>query len=215
MNLKRIFDFSLSLTGLVLSLPLWVIIIWAILIEDGRPIFYTQDRVGKGGVIFGCLKFRSMVRHADEKHGMLQSCGEKDVRYTKFGMILRATAMDELPQLINIIKGQMSFVGPRALRLMEQDVGDEVCRDIRQIEGFTERSSVVPGLTGIGQICLPHWVSRKERFKYDILYIKHQNIYLDLYIIFVSFLLTFRMGWEKERPKFDSLVKHGFIDGTE
>jgi lipopolysaccharide/colanic/teichoic acid biosynthesis glycosyltransferase len=113
--LKRPFDMTLSGIGLLLSSPLWLIISAAVKLEDRGPVFYGQARVGRNGRLFRVLKFRSMIADA-EKSGVAVQAVEKDPRVTRIGRILRATAMDELPQLINIFKGDMSFVGPRALR---------------------------------------------------------------------------------------------------
>src|SRR5712692_3792171 len=118
--IKRLFDIVLSGTGLLVSSPLWGIIAAAIKLEDGGPVFYRQQRVGKGGREFSSLKFRSMVADSDAKWGVVPAA-ENDPRVTRVGRILRTTAMDELPQLWNIFRGDMSFVGPRALRPEEID----------------------------------------------------------------------------------------------
>jgi len=119
--LKRSFDIFFSSIGLFLSFPLWLFISLCIKLEDRGPIFYTQERVGKNGRIFKVIKFRSMIKNAEDITGPLQA-QKDDSRITKVGKILRATAMDELPQLLNILKGDMSFVGPRALRPQEVEV---------------------------------------------------------------------------------------------
>jgi lipopolysaccharide/colanic/teichoic acid biosynthesis glycosyltransferase len=113
--MKRFFDSALALTGLTLSAPLWLLFAAAIKLEDGGPVFYAQDRVGKGGRAFRALKFRSMRQDAEAATGPLQA-RHGDTRITRAGRVMRATAMDELPQLWNILRGDMSFVGPRALR---------------------------------------------------------------------------------------------------
>jgi len=108
-----------------------------------------QDRIGKGGEVFKALKFRSMIKGAEEGIGPVQAV-ENDPRVTKVGRFLRATAMDELPQLINILKGDMSFVGPRALRPAELEVhGNPDIVSIEEIPGYKERHTVTPGLTGL------------------------------------------------------------------
>ena len=119
--LKRPFDIALSFIGLVLSSPLWLLFGLLIWLQDRGPVFYGQERVGKNGRIFKALKFRSMIVDAEKGRGAVQAV-ENDPRVTKIGRILRATAMDELPQLWNIFKGDMSFVGPRALRPNEKEV---------------------------------------------------------------------------------------------
>lgn len=199
--LKRIFDMFLSLIGIIGSSPLWVIFSSAIIIEDGLPIFYLQERVGKKGRIFKGIKFRSMVKDAEKATGPVQAV-ENDPRVTKVGRILRATAMDELPQLINILRGDMSFVGPRALRPEEREVhGNPDKTRIEDVPGYKERLTVSPGLTGIAQIYLPADAPRQEKFKYDLLYVKRQSFSLDLKLIFLSFYITFKGKWESRGRK--------------
>ncbi|HYA48543.1 MAG TPA: VanZ family protein, partial [Burkholderiales bacterium] len=113
--LKRPFDIALALLGLVVSLPVSAAIALAVRLEDGGPVFYSQERVGRNGRTFRAFKFRSMIPGAEKGRGPVQAA-ENDPRTTRVGRVLRATAMDELPQLFNILKGDMSFVGPRALR---------------------------------------------------------------------------------------------------
>lgn len=204
--MKRILDFSLALVGLFVSLPIWFIFGLAIWLEDRGPIFYFQERVGKDGKIFKGMKFRSMVSEAEELSGPIQAY-EHDWRVTKLGRILRATAMDELPQLYNIIKGEMSFVGPRALRPFEIDGPDNKPKSIKEFEGFQQRCRISPGLTGIAQILAPRDISRQEKFKYDIWYIDNQNLWLDIKIIIFSFVITFMGKWETRKPRFKSLTK--------
>src|SRR5262245_1767156 len=119
--LKRTFDVVLSGFGILFSFPLWILISIMIYLEDKANPFFTQDRVGKGGRLFRVYKFRSMKINSDRLYPQLQA-HENDPRVTQIGRILRATALDELPQLLNIFKGDMSFVGPRALMPNEIDV---------------------------------------------------------------------------------------------
>lgn len=199
--LKRLFDIILSLYGIILSSPLWLLISSAILLEDGWPFFYRQERIGKGGRIFKALKFRSMIKDAEEGIGPVQAL-EDDPRITRVGKFLRATAMDELPQLINILKGDMSFVGPRALRPAELEVhGNPERVSIEEIPGYKERHAVTPGLTGLAQVYLPTDAPRQEKFRYDLLYIEKQGFWLDLKLIFLSFWITFRGKWESRGKK--------------
>lgn len=185
----------------MVSLPLWVAFGLAILFEEGRPIFYSQERVGRNGKIFKALKFRSMIKDAEKDSGPVQAA-ENDPRVTDIGKILRATAMDELPQLWNIFKGDMSFVGPRALRPKEKEVhasSDEI--DIEKIPGYHERLKVRPGLTGMAQVYLPSDALRSEKFQYDLMYIKKQSFFLDLKLIILSFWITFKGKWESRQKK--------------
>jgi lipopolysaccharide/colanic/teichoic acid biosynthesis glycosyltransferase len=199
--MKRLFDIFLSSIGLIGSSPLWILFSLAIKLEDRGPIFYRQERVGKGGRIFKALKFRSMIRDAEKVTGPVQAV-ENDPRVTKVGRILRATAMDELPQLVNILKGDMSFVGPRALRPKEKEVhGNPDETDIEKVPGYKERLNVRPGLTGIAQVYLPGDALRKEKFQYDLQYIKNQSFLLDLKLIFLSFWITFRGKWDSREKK--------------
>jgi lipopolysaccharide/colanic/teichoic acid biosynthesis glycosyltransferase len=199
--LKRPFDIVLSLLGLVFSMPLWVAISLAVWLQDRGPVFYAQERVGRNGRIFKALKFRSMVRDA-EKDGVPVQAVENDPRVTRLGRILRGTALDELPQLFNILKGDMSFVGPRALRPNEKEVqaGPEE-QAIEDVPGYRERHSVRPGLTGLTQVFLPGETPRKRKFRYDALYIRKRSFWLDLELIALSFWITFRGRWESREDK--------------
>jgi rhamnosyl/mannosyltransferase len=200
--LKRAFDVALSGVGLVLSAPIWLAAAALIKLEDGGPIFFRQERVGRGGGTFTALKFRSMVPDAERDRGPLQASA-RDPRVTRMGRIMRATAMDELPQLLNIFRGDMSFVGPRALRPGEIDTGSggrEVA--LADIEGYQERSAVQPGLTGIAQIYAPRDVARRQKFRYDRVYVKRRSFWLDLRLIAVSFWISLRGTWEHRERKF-------------
>jgi lipopolysaccharide/colanic/teichoic acid biosynthesis glycosyltransferase len=199
---KRSLDVLLSGAGLILSAPLWPIIATAIKIDSRGPVFYGQERVGAGGYPFTVLKFRSMVADAERDVGPRQA-NENDPRITRVGRLLRATAMDELPQLVNIFRGDMSFVGPRALRPQEIDTdsaGTTVPLDA--IPGFAERCAVPPGLTGIAQIYAPRDVSRRQKFRFDLLYIRRRSFLLDVRLILLSFWITMRGTWEAREKKF-------------
>lgn len=194
---KRIFDIFLSSAGILIALPLGLIFSLGIWFEDRGPIFYLQDRAGKDGEIFKSIKFRSMKRDAEKETGPIQA-RENDPRVTKIGMFLRKTAMDELPQLINIFKADMSFVGPRALRPVEVELTEDgKPRDIFHISGFKKRSSVTPGLTGAAQVFASRKILREEKFQYDIWYIDNMSFWLDLKLIVSSILITIKARWEK------------------
>jgi lipopolysaccharide/colanic/teichoic acid biosynthesis glycosyltransferase len=199
---KRSLDILLSGAGLIVSAPLWLVIAALIKLEDGGPIFYTQTRVGEGGGEFSALKFRSMIANAETNVGAIQS-GQNDPRVTRVGRILRATAMDELPQLWNIFAGDMSFVGPRALRPGEIEVnGRGTLERLEDVPGFGERCAVRPGLTGIAQIYAPRDIVRRNKFRYDKLYIRRRSFWLDVRLILLSFWITFRGSWETRGRKF-------------
>lgn len=193
---KRVFDFSLSVAGLFFSLPLWVMFALAIWLEDARGVLYSQERVGKGGRIFRGLKFRSMIPDAEKGVGPVQAKTD-DPRITRVGKILRATAMDELPQLVNIARGDMSFVGPRALRPKEIELtpGAEAV-DMSDIPGFKKRTSIRPGLTGFAQVFASRNLPREEKFKYDVWYVENMSFWLDIKLILKSFAITFNAKWD-------------------
>ena len=194
--IKRTFDVFLATAGLVLSSPLWLLIPLAIKIEDGGSIFFPQDRVGRGGRVFKALKFRSMRPNAEALTGPVQAT-EHDPRVTRVGGLLRGTALDELPQLVNILRGDMSFVGPRPLRPGEVDVrGDGRMIRLDEIPGYDERHGVRPGLTGLAQIYAPRDISRTSKFRLDRLYIARSGFWLDVRLILLSFWITARGSWE-------------------
>src|SRR5205823_4192993 len=195
--IKRAFDCALAAVGLVVSSPFWIAIAAAITIDDGGPIFYRQARVGLGGRQFDALKFRSMVPDAEARSGPLQAA-ERDPRVTRVGRLLRATAMDELPQLWNIFVGDMSFVGPRPLRPGEVEArGDGRFVRLDEIPGYEARHSVRPGLTGITQVYAARDIDRARKFRLDRLYLKRAGFWFDLRLILMSFWITARGGWER------------------
>jgi lipopolysaccharide/colanic/teichoic acid biosynthesis glycosyltransferase len=199
--IKRAFDGILASSGLVASLPLWAVIAAAIKLEDGGPVFYRQERVGVEGCPFMALKFRSMKPDAEAGVGAVQAA-EDDSRVTKVGRLLRATAMDELPQLWNILRGDMSFVGPRALRPGEIEQHGTGCVRLEAVPGYATRIRVRPGLTGIAQIYAARNIPRRFKFRYDSLYIKRQSLWLDLRLILLSFWISFHGTWEARGPKY-------------
>jgi lipopolysaccharide/colanic/teichoic acid biosynthesis glycosyltransferase len=199
---KRLLDVSLSATGLLLSAPLWPLIALSIKLEDGGPVFYSQDRVGQGGVPFKNWKFRSMTAGTGTQTD-LQQAAENDKRVTAVGRILRATAMDELPQLWNIFKGDMSFVGPRPLMPAEVEVnGNGELIPLQSIPGYMARHQVIPGLTGLAQIFAPRDLPRRQKFRLDLLYIRKRSFITDIRFIALSFWITFRGKWEHRGKKF-------------
>lgn len=199
--LKRAFDIALSGAGIILSSPLWILFGFLVWIQDRGPVFYPQDRVGKDGRVFKAFKFRSMIKDAEKGLGPVQAVKD-DPRVTKIGRLLRATAMDELPQLWNIFKGDMSFVGPRALRPEEREVrGDGTSVSLSDVPGYEERHKVKPGLTGLAQVYLPGEAPREKKFEYDLEYIKTRSFGLDMKTIILSFWITFRGKWESREDK--------------
>jgi lipopolysaccharide/colanic/teichoic acid biosynthesis glycosyltransferase len=143
------------------------------------------------------MKFRSMMPDAEKNLGPVQA-KKNDPRDTRIGRILRKTAMDELPQFINILKGEMSFVGPRALRPLEIESTDvSKVRNIFEIPGFQKRSSIKPGLTGAAQVFASRNLPREEKFKYDLWYVENMSFWLDIKLIAKSILTTLKARWDR------------------
>ena len=192
---KRVCDILLSGIGLVISLPVWAISAIAIIIESGGPIFITQERVGKGGRIFRILKFRSMDKRAHEESPTNHRVNRRK-RITKVGKILRATAMDELPQLLSIFFGDMSFVGPRPVHPEELKINGSKYRKLEVIPGFDKRCTIKPGLTGMAQVYKGKYDHLERKLKYDLLYLRKQCLVLDVKLVLLSFHVTFIGKWE-------------------
>ncbi len=200
--LKRSLDFIVASLALIISSVLWLIFAVAIKIEDRGPVFYRQKRWGKNKKTVKVYKFRTMVVNADEKFGRFQAL-ENDPRITRVGKFLRATSLDEMPQILNIWKGEMSWVGPRALPINEVQVkeGKGYLPD-EEIPGFDLRCRVRPGLTGMAQVYAPRDVPRRHKFRYDLIYIQNQSFLLDLKLIVLSLWITLRGKWESRGRKF-------------
>lgn len=199
--LKRAFDIAVSSAGLVVFAPVSLAIAVAIKLEDGGPVLFTQERVGLNGRVFRALKFRSMVVDAEKDTGAVQAT-ENDPRVTRVGGVLRATAFDELPQLVNILVGDMSIVGPRPLRPGESDTtADGRHVPLTAIRGYEARHRVRPGMTGLAQVYADRDLPRPGKFRYDLLYQRRATFCLDLQLIAVSFWITLRGRWEHRGPK--------------
>lgn len=177
---KRVFDIFFSLIGFALSLPIMAVVALAIRLESKGPVIYRQARVGLGGRVFNVLKFRSMRADAEAKTGA-QWARSDDPRITTVGKYIRKFRLDELPQFVNVIRGDMSFVGPRP----ERPVFVEMLR--KEISYYDERHSVRPGLTGWAQVQYPYGASIEDAFRkleYDLFYLKNMSLSFDIAIIF-------------------------------
>ncbi len=177
--LKRIIDILIALIGLLILIPLFPLITIAIILDDGFPIIFRQTRVGKNGEHFRLLKFRSMRRDAEED-GIARFATENDDRATRVGKFLRKSHLDELPQFINVLRGDISMVGPRAER-------PELIEKLqKEVPFYRARLFVKPGATGWAQINY-HYASNVEetsvKLEHDLYYIMHRNIALDLMIM--------------------------------
>ena len=178
---SRMLDFAASLLVLALALPVMLLTVLAIKAEDGwrAPVFYRQRRVGLGGQLFHVLKFRSMRTDA-EQDGRPQWAQRRDPRITRVGAFIRKARIDELPQVLNVLRGQMSLVGPRPER-------PEFVADLAErIPYYSERHSVRPGITGWAQLCYPYGSSEHdalEKLQYDLYYVKNGTLLFDLAIL--------------------------------
>jgi lipopolysaccharide/colanic/teichoic acid biosynthesis glycosyltransferase len=196
--IKRLFDILFSVLGLIILSPLFLLIMLVIKLDSKGPCFFVHKRVGKKGKTIGVYKFRTMVDNAEEMLKHLTAEQEKefkenfkmenDFRITKVGNILRKTSLDELPQLLNILKGDMSFIGPRPVIEMELEKYDKYQNKFL---------SVTPGLTGYWQANGRSDTTYEERVNMDMYYIDHMNIFLDIKIIFQ----TIRAVIKKEGAK--------------
>ena len=180
--MKRFFDFVFSLIALLLLSPLYAAIAVAILVSDGKPIVFKQDRVGKDNKLFKVRKFRTMKNGT--RNVAKKDLSEYDSCVTKFGRFLRKTSLDELPQLLNIIEGTMSFIGPRPL-IPEED-------KIRELRAQYGVYSVLPGVTGWAQVMGRDLISDEEKAAFDKEYVERRSLLFDIKIAFktVAVVLT-------------------------
>ena len=193
---KSWFDLTVLVLAHILLLPLWLLL-WTIipiliLLGDRGPVFYKQDRVGKRGRVFTVFKFRTMVLDA-EKIGAAWTMDE-DPRVTRVGKLLRRTALDELPEVLNIWKGDMSLVGPRALDVAEQESFEKL------IVGFEKRLQVRPGLTGLAQI-YDSKADAHDKIHYDLEYLQRMSPWLDLKLLVLSVGNTLGVKWDRRSGK--------------
>lgn len=176
LKLKRFLDFVFSLLLLIILFPLFIIVSIAIKLDSKGPVIFKQYRLGKDGKKFKMYKFRSIVLGSETRPG---STLPNDNRITKLGKFLRMTSIDELPQLFNILKGEMSLIGPRPSRLEYEDFSKEQQR----------RFEVKPGITGLSQINGRKLLSLDQKCEYDIQYVNSISFLLDLKIFFITFLV--------------------------
>ena len=202
---KRLFDITASATALIILSPLLIWLAWKIKKNLGSPVIFSQIRPGKNNKLFRLYKFRSMTDGRDKEGNLLPD----EQRMTEFGRKLRATSLDELPELWNILKGDMSIVGPRP-------------QLVRDMFFFTEeemhRQDVTPGLTGLAQISGRNNINWKERFAYDLKYIENVNFFEDLRIIWRTIFKVSKQediateGMETSEDYGDWLLRNGMTD---
>lgn len=196
--IKRLVDIVLSSIAVIILSPVFLVTMLAIHIEDGGPVFFKQERITKNGKHFNILKFRSMIVDA-EKDGRPHPAGEKDDRITKVGRIIRACRIDELPQLFNILSGDMSIVGPRPERY------EHVDKYSADIPEFKFREKVKAGLTGYAQVYGKYNTTALDKLKLDLAYITNYSLLLDFQIMFETIKILFEKesteGFESDRAK--------------
>ncbi|WKA53995.1 sugar transferase [Planococcus shixiaomingii] len=176
---KRIFDFTLSLIALLIFSPIFVVTSLIIRIKIGSPIVFKQERPGLKGRPFHVYKFRSMTDQRDTQGELLPD----NLRLTSFGKIIRKLSLDELPQLWNVLKGDMSFVGPRPLLIHYMELYDK---------SQMKRHDVRPGITGWAQVNGRNTISWEQKFEYDVWYVENQSFWLDMKILFMTVLKVFK-----------------------
>lgn len=195
---KRAFDGMVSLLGLFLLAPVWLLAMFVIWIEDPGPVLFVKNSTGKGGHNFKQFKFRTMIVGAEENTGPVMA-QEKDSRTLLCGRLLRKTALDELPQLVNILVGDMSVVGPRPQRTVL------VHAYLQEMPEYAERHQVCPGLAGLAQVAGSYYLTPRQKLRFDRLYIQHMGLGYDLRLLMSAFLITFwyrwRKGWRGRLPR--------------
>ena len=202
--IKRLLDFLLSLIAFIILMPVMIIIALLVFIKLGKPVIFKQERPGKNEKIFTLYKFRTMTDEKDEEGNLLPD----EKRLTKFGRFLRSTSLDELPELVNIIKGDMSIVGPRPLAVSYLPYYNEEEK---------HRHDVSPGLTGLAQINGRNTLNWEMRFLYDLEYIEHLSFINDCKIILKTILKVLKREDVKvrgtgENIDFDKYRQHQIDD---
>ncbi len=173
---KRAMDLTFAIAALIVLTPVFALVALAVLLTMGWPVFFTQARVGKGLREFNVIKFRTMVRDAEALSGPVLA-EHDDARITRLGGFLRRYRLDEIPQLINIVRGDMSFVGPRPERQFFVD------QHLASIPGYRERFRVKPGVSGLAQVSGTYATTPERKLKYDLIYLYHQNLLMDIQIL--------------------------------
>lgn len=194
-NVKRALDFTIALVVLVLFWWVYAIIAILVSVKLGSPVIFAQDRPGKDGKVFKLYKFRTMTDECDENGELLPD----EARLTKFGKALRSTSLDELPELVNILKGDMSLIGPRPLLVQYLPLYNEEQR---------HRHDVRPGLTGWAQVNGRNAISWEEKFEYDVEYARNCTFSMDLKVFLLTFKTLFcRKGINEEGSATMTLFK--------
>lgn len=188
--LKRCIDILFSLSVLLIFLPLWILVAIIIKLTSRGPILFLQDRPGKNKKIFKVYKFRTMKPGSETMIKGKEVLSDDD-RVTAIGKLLRRTKIDEIPQILNILKGDMSLVGPRPERIASlEDYDDEI----------SKRLNIRPGITGLAQVSGNIYLDLKDRYRYDVYYVKNYSFFLDIKIVVRTFLVII-LGENKYKDK--------------
>jgi lipopolysaccharide/colanic/teichoic acid biosynthesis glycosyltransferase len=191
---KRAFDIVGAATGLVVLAPLAIAVCLLLWLEDPGPLFFVKNAVGRGGLNFRQWKLRTMVRGAETESGPVWS-EVADQRVLRIGTVLRKTALDELPQLVNILAGQMSVVGPRPQRTVL------VAEYLRPLPGYADRHRLSPGLAGLAQVAGHYYITPRQKLRFDRLYLAHAGLGFDLSLLAIAFCVVFWLvGEPVDRP---------------
>lgn len=164
----------------------WTLVPLLVYLEGGRPIFYRQKRLGKHGKPFLLVKFRTMIQEADQIGPLTTEVN--DSRVTRVGRFLRRCYLDEVPQALNILRGEMSIVGPRPLVVSDYEADDWAASE------FSRRLAVRPGVTGLAQFHRDAWATRREKLRFDLLYIRNMCLWLDIKLIMMTIFIVLRGG---------------------
>jgi lipopolysaccharide/colanic/teichoic acid biosynthesis glycosyltransferase len=186
---KRLFDLLLSATGLLAAAPLGLVLAAWIWIEEPGPVFFVKNSVGLRGKTFRQWKLRTMVHGAEARSGPILA-SEDDARALRSGRFLRKTALDELPQLLNILLGDMSFVGPRPQRTVL------VQEYLLAMPEYAERHQVRPGLAGLAQVAGDYYLTPRQKLRLDRLYVQHASVLFDSWLVVLAFLVVFWWRWQ-------------------
>lgn len=187
---RKLFNICMAALGLVLSCPIWILCLLLIWLEDPGPVFFVKNSVGKGGRNFKQLKLRTMVHNAEARTGPVLS-PVFDQRVLVSGRLFRKAALDELPQLVNILKCEMSLVGPRPQRTVL------VYEYLKTLPEYAARHRVLPGLAGLAQVAGNYYLTPIQKLRFDNLYIKHMSLGFDLKLLTLAFLIAFWFRWQK------------------